>query len=127
MRGDLTAFYAFGDDDSLGGVFLMLILCGIAAVICFLISLVAIGSSNWKVASAFAVLTDMFGLIWTNIHPVLLLFMFAYTALVLVGAYVKGPKTNQQQNEPQNEAENEEYTADTQQTSDDENERGEGE
>ncbi len=118
MRGDLTAFYAWGDDDSLGGVFLMLILCGIAAVICFLISLVAIVSSNWKVASAFAVLTDMFGLIWTNIHPVLLLFMFAYTALVLVGAYVKGSKTNQQQSDPQenenqqqinpqNEAENE--------------------
>ena len=118
MTGDLTPFYAWGDDDSLGGVFLMLILCGIAAVICFLISLVAIVSSNWKVASAFAVLTDMFGLIWTNIHPVLLLFMFAYTALVLVGAYVKKSKNNQQQSDPQengnqkqinpqNEAENE--------------------
>ena len=125
MKGDLTAFYAFGDDNSLDRVLLMLILCGIAAVICFLISLAAIVSSNWKTASTFAVLTDMFGLIWTNIHPVLLLFMFAYTALIFTAAYVKKSKNNQQQNEPQNEAENEEYTADTQQTSDDE--RGEGE
>ena len=119
MIGDLSVFTL--DSDGLGGAIFMLILLGIAAVICFLISLVAIVSSNWKTASAFAVLTDMFGLIWTNIHPVLLLFMFAYTALVLVGAYVKGSKTNQQQNEPQNEAENEEYTDDTQQTSESEN------
>ena len=125
MTGELTVFTL--DSDGLDRVLLMLILLGIAAVICFLISLAAMVSSNWKTASTFAVLTDMFGLIWTNIHPVLLLFMFAYTALVLVGAYVKGSKTNQQQNEPQNEAENEEYTDDTQQTSDDENERGGGE
>ena len=125
MKGELTVFTL--DSDGLGGAIFMLILLGIVAVICFLISLAAIVSSNWKTASTFAVLTDMFGFIWTNIHPVLLLFMFAYTALVLVGAYVKGSKTNQQQNEPQNEAENEKYTADTQQTSDDENERGGGE
>ena len=125
MTGELTVFTL--DSDGLGGLFLMLILLGIAAVICFLISLAAIVSSNWKVASVFAVLTDMFGLIWTNIHPVLLLFMFAYTALIFTAAYVKKSKNNQQQNEPQNEAENEKYTADTQQTSDDENERGGGE
>lgn len=116
MTGELTVFTL--DSDGLGGAIFMLILLGIAAVICFLISLAAIVSSNWKTASTFAVLTDMFGFIWTNIHPVLLLFMFAYTALVLVGAYVKGSKTNQQQSDPQenenqqqinpqNEAENE--------------------
>ena len=124
MTGDLTAFYAFGDDNSLDRVILMLILCGIAAAICFLISLVAIGSSNWKVASAFAVLTDMFGLIWTSIHPVLLLFMFAYTALVLVGAYVKGSKNDQQQSDPQeneNQQQSELQNAENQQPSDPQN------
>ena len=119
MIGELTLFTLEGG--GLGGAIFMLILLGIAAVICFLISLAAIVSSNWKTASAFAVLTDMFGLIWTNIHPVLLLFMFAYTALIFTAAYVKKSKNNQQQNEPQNEAENEEYTADTQQTSESEN------
>ena len=116
MTGELTVFTL--DSDGLGGAILMLILLGIAA---------AIVSSNWKTASTFAVLTDMFGLIWTNIHPVLLLFMFAYTALIFTAAYVKKSKNNKQQNEPQNEAENEEYADDTQHTSDDENERGGGE
>lgn len=119
MCGDLTLLTLEGG--GLGGAIFMLILLGIAAVICFLISLAAIVSSNWKTASTFAVLTDMFGLIWTNIHPVLLLFMFAYTALIFTAAYVKKSKNNQQQNEPQNEAENEKYTADTQQTSESEN------
>ena len=90
MTGELTVFTL--DSDGFGGAIFMLILLGIAAVICFLISLIAIVSSNWKTASTFAVLTFLFDLIWAITHPVLILFLFAYMALICTVAYVKGSK-----------------------------------
>lgn len=96
MRGDLTAFYAWGDD-SLDGFFALLVFGGFIIAISFLLTIVFLIGKKWTAACISSVIAAVAGI--AVFYPVGILLGIMAVMILIVKADQKQQDTEQAESE----------------------------